>query len=546
MSDNSFDISPSPSNCQFSLSPYLLDAGIIILLVFVAVVLNWRMIRNGVIFGSTDLWIHLNWLQHFSKQIFEGIWYPRWLAGTNYGYGSPTFVFYPPLVYYVGSVLKIIGLNANQTIVFLYWLASFGSGLNFFIYGREVWGKIAALTGALAYMTAPYIAFDSYYRGALAETFSLAWIPLGLWLTNKAILQQKRGIVGLTIFFAILALTHVPNLLIFTIIWLFYTLSFLFKQSWKSVVTTIASSLIGFGLVSFYLLPALLEQSLVSVNKMRQVSGGFKANLLLGGLDHMNSVADRFVEPLFLIQLLVIFVIVTVCIACFYGHNNSKISEVLTGIIFMMILGFMMTYPSVRIWDSSRILQMIQFPWRIMGFFSLGVAIICAIAISGISQIKLRKQVIVILTIIGIILGNGFGYYIVSKLLPGFNNPDDVTSIIIQNPELMPRKTKSMVELFDKVKKALYDPFTDKLIDVFEYRPLLKNGLSAPDPVIGEPQVSVVSGKAEIQIQQWGSYERKFNVTAEEVSDLRVRTYYYPAWHLYVDKKYYPLEISDD
>jgi hypothetical protein len=36
----------------------------------------------------------LTWLRHFYAQRGEGIWYPRWIAGTNSGYRSPTFVIW--------------------------------------------------------------------------------------------------------------------------------------------------------------------------------------------------------------------------------------------------------------------------------------------------------------------------------------------------------------------------------------------------------------------------------------------------------------------
>ncbi|MDJ0636402.1 MAG: hypothetical protein QNJ34_24710 [Xenococcaceae cyanobacterium MO_188.B29] len=78
---------------------------IVILLVLATIIINSRMIRDGLN-GMTDMRWHITWLQHFSKQLAEGILYPRWLAGTNYGYGSPTFVFYPPLVYYLGSLIN--------------------------------------------------------------------------------------------------------------------------------------------------------------------------------------------------------------------------------------------------------------------------------------------------------------------------------------------------------------------------------------------------------------------------------------------------------
>jgi uncharacterized membrane protein len=122
---------------KVKLPPYSTEVISIFLLALTTIILNQRMIRDGIIFESNDIKYHISWLQYFSQQLSEGIFYPRWLASQNYGYGSPDFVFYPPLVYYVGSLLKFIGLNAEQAIISLFSLAIFLAGFNFYICGRD-------------------------------------------------------------------------------------------------------------------------------------------------------------------------------------------------------------------------------------------------------------------------------------------------------------------------------------------------------------------------------------------------------------------------
>jgi hypothetical protein len=79
MSSNSSEFSAAESNRQLPFNPYLLEVGIVILLALATVVINLRMIRDGLN-GMTDLRWHIPWIQHFSKQLAEGIGYPRWLA----------------------------------------------------------------------------------------------------------------------------------------------------------------------------------------------------------------------------------------------------------------------------------------------------------------------------------------------------------------------------------------------------------------------------------------------------------------------------------
>jgi uncharacterized membrane protein len=120
------------------LPTYWWDVGAIVLILLATIVINSRMIRHGLN-GLGDLRWHITWIQHFSEQIREGIVYPRWLAGTNFGYGSPTFVFYPPLVYYIASFFKLIGLNSEQAISTVFSLGIFLIGSAFYIYGRSQW-----------------------------------------------------------------------------------------------------------------------------------------------------------------------------------------------------------------------------------------------------------------------------------------------------------------------------------------------------------------------------------------------------------------------
>ncbi|MGH9429226.1 MAG: hypothetical protein ACRD2L_23330, partial [Terriglobia bacterium] len=53
-----------------------------------------------------DSVLHMSWVQQFSTSLAQGYWLPRWLPDSNGGYGSPVFIFYSPLVYYLTALLK--------------------------------------------------------------------------------------------------------------------------------------------------------------------------------------------------------------------------------------------------------------------------------------------------------------------------------------------------------------------------------------------------------------------------------------------------------
>ena len=508
---------------QFSLPRYLLEGGIVLLLMIATVVINWKMIKDGLN-GNVDLKWHLTWIQHFAKQLSEGIWYPRWLAGTNYGYGSPTFVFYPPLVYYLGSFLQLSGLNTQDVVISLFSLALFLSGLTFYWYGRNKWGTLAALVGALAYMTTPYLAFDIYWRNGLASIFVQAWIPLLWWLTERS-LSHSKWRIGLGLCWTIIALTHTPSLLLCTVVWLPYTLFFLLNTSWKAVMGTIFSAGMGLGVASFYLLPAILEKRFVNIEIMKGVHQGIPATLLGFGLSLF---PNNHISRIFLHQSLAIILLM---IVAFLGYRPWSVilNKTCYWLFFALALAFLMSSWSEFIWQASPTLQMVQFAWRLLQIFSFVGAALCATVVSGILQLRLRYRFLLSLVIMGILLMNFRYSYQLSRKYITLRNPG-----------------RGSIEHLEHIITILNDPYTGKLRDVEEYRPLIEGSSSPPVPIIGQPKLSVLKGQATWQIQQWGSYQRIFSVTAETLATIRIRTYSYPAWHLYVNGKSYPLSMAED
>src|SRR5262249_53064373 len=59
-----------------------------------------RLDNNG-----NDSLIHLSWQTYFSRQLWNGDFYPRWLMDMNGGWGSPSHFFYAPLPHILASLV---------------------------------------------------------------------------------------------------------------------------------------------------------------------------------------------------------------------------------------------------------------------------------------------------------------------------------------------------------------------------------------------------------------------------------------------------------
>src|SRR5437868_3808254 len=70
------------------------------------IVLTLPVLILGIPFFSDDGVTHAVWYTHFSEQLSSGNLYPRWLMDMNAGLGSPAFFYYPPVPFFLTSLLR--------------------------------------------------------------------------------------------------------------------------------------------------------------------------------------------------------------------------------------------------------------------------------------------------------------------------------------------------------------------------------------------------------------------------------------------------------
>ena len=75
----------------------------VVTLLFALVVANLYFVFFGHPEQGDDSWNHFNWLEQFTRLYAGGLAYPRWMSASNGGFGSATFYFYPPLLYFLAG-----------------------------------------------------------------------------------------------------------------------------------------------------------------------------------------------------------------------------------------------------------------------------------------------------------------------------------------------------------------------------------------------------------------------------------------------------------
>jgi hypothetical protein len=328
-----------------------------------------------------DAAYHYVWYRDFSTQVTNGEFYPRWLPNLNNGLGSPVFYFYPPLTYYITTLVQVILPFEVSVWHYLGVSAAIGmvlSGIFSYIWLKNMTGPVAALLGSLIYMLSPYhLGIDLFKRGAFGEFWAFVWMPLILYFVTRIEGNRRFSVAGLAVAYASLCLTHLPTTLIFSAIPLLYAIYRAEPGKRAGTISrTVAGMMLGSLLSAIYLLPALTTQKYVSIAKMTSGALNFRHHFLFSYL----VLSDNYILKL-TIAVLSFLLLILFCYLLSMRLQDIRLKRMRELWIYISILSiFLMTPASAAIWSYFKLLAAIQFPWRFNSILCLSCSVLIALA----------------------------------------------------------------------------------------------------------------------------------------------------------------------
>ncbi len=331
---------------------------------------------------------HVARIANFYAALQEGIIIPRWAANLNWGYGHPILMFLYPLPEYLASAFHAVGFTLVDSTKLVFGLAFIASGVTMFLWMRAAFGTRAGIIGALLYAFAPYRFVDLHVRGALGEHVAFVFPPLILYYLHQ------RSFLGASIALAALILSHNAVALMFLpiiLLWALYCKR-LFTINYLLFTT------LGFGLSSFFWLPALLEGRFTlrdivtageALKRFVPWTQFFYSPWNYGGTDTLTK-ALGFAQWAGVIGAMVIF----------FKSKLKKQKILIMALIALLFLSlFIQTSWSAPIWRATHILQNFQFPWR---FLSLSVFL--SAVLGGIAFSQTKKLFIILYSLFIILM----------------------------------------------------------------------------------------------------------------------------------------------
>ncbi len=422
----------------------------IILIIFISIPALWPLFQPGF-FPSHDS-IHIPRLYELDKNLKDGQFPVRWVA--DFRYGEPTFNFYAPLPFYVGSAVHTLGFNLLVTIKILIGLGFVLSGLAMFYLARELWGEQAGIVAAALYIYAPYHSVDLYVRGALSEALALIFFPL-IFLFCYRIIQgcegARRNIIGLGLSLAGLYLTHNILTVLFLPFILGWTVLLIWNKPGKLMILSklVVSFSLGFGLAAFFLLPAFFEREFIQNGYLTQGYFDYRA--------HFVTLKEFFItkwgygaslwgpEDDMSFQIGLIHwggLVVSILYVVLRRIKNKKLSG--SELLIIPLLGaflfslYMQHNKSNFIWEAIPLMRFTQFPWRFLG---ISIFLVSLIGVGFINQCKVQsaKGKVFLGFLILVIIGVNISYFQPQRYDKDDNEQNYISKSVLQRDDKLPK-----------------------------------------------------------------------------------------------------------
>ncbi len=321
------------------------------------------------------------------------------------GFGYALNIFYGPITTYIPILFSFIFNSNIMGLKFYTLLTIILSGVTMYNFVNKISNKkLLAIISALIYISAPYKITNIYSRNAVGEYTSFIFIPLVFQGLYEILNSNRKKNILIIIGAVGLILSHTITTIYVSVFALSYLL-INYKKINKILIKDILIDLIIIiAITAFYWIP-ILEHKLsgnytIFNGEIMNTTGRAVFSTGLGFKDFLASEFGNQ-EIVFSIGIVILF---TLILTIFTFKKLKDNSEYTIFLVFGLISLWMCTkiFPWVLL---PSFLTIVQFAWRLEGFFIFFISYVCACNIMAISEmLKDIKNVLPTTIIIVIIL----------------------------------------------------------------------------------------------------------------------------------------------
>jgi hypothetical protein len=477
-----------------------------IALVAVAVILP--VLIYGLPYGY-DLPHHYQCAMTYYESILAGDFYPSWSLNRNFGFGGMETRLYPPISHYALAVFYLI-IGDWQIATFL-TLAffTFVGGCGVYLWAREYMPAGQAVFAGCIYNLLPYHLTQIYNTFFYAEFIGSCVLPFTFLFISRVCRRGKMSdVIGLSVSFAVLILTHLPLTVIGAICFTVYGLSLLKREKIISQISKLAAgSFLGLAASSFFWIKVVQEKDWMAKTQIYPDPWlDYRLHFLLTPIQTFEGDLRETIFNLSLLyydlMLLCAVVLALFCTIPFL-IGRLKTFGFMKGVWLIFALSVFLAVPFSRfVWDHFPLLQEVQFPWRWLAIVSLAASVLSAGFLNRLVEWFKNNKRPFALIICGAILA-----------VVTFS----VKQIMLQSPFIERERISSvMQENADKKGFTFWWTIWTKK-EAFENKE------------------KVSAGNRNIEIANWTATEKEFQISAGEPTEIRIALFYHPNWQATVN-----------
>jgi hypothetical protein len=363
--------------------------------------------------STADGPLHLIRGVEFDAVLRSGVLYPRWAPDLAFGYGYPIFNFYAPLFYYLTEIPHLFGAGFELALKLVIFIGFVVYGLGTYWWTRPFLGEVPAAVAGVAYMYIPFRFHEVYMQGDYPQFLALALAPVALGaiyrlFVSPSLSPWRLAAVAGTLS-AILLAHNISTL------WLAPTLagyaltltvglrlgnSIAMRRSLARLACVAGLGTLVTGLTAFFWLPALAEQNLVQLYRLRTDDYDVRHSFIdVGTLLAPPRVVDQLAAnpPPYLhlgwgqvgLALLTIPLAVLVVRLCRRAVDTDRLAtgrlhktHLIFGWVVLLASGAMTLPVSTPVWRRIPLIAYTQFPWRVLELSGLATALLAGLAVS--------------------------------------------------------------------------------------------------------------------------------------------------------------------
>ena len=468
---------------------------------------------DGRLVVGHDALEHAARTAEYARALADGVWVPRWAPSFGRGYGEPIFLFNPPLFYLLAALPTLAGLSVvaavNAATVVLLVVGALGA----YAWTLPFLGRLGALVAGVAYAWAPYVLLDVYVRQALTELTAVCLLPWALLgLARATLAPSPRGVAAGAIGVCLLLLSSTPAVVVVAPALVGQIVVFADRRRPFGLLAGLVALILGALLAAAFWVPAAIERQWLRFER-----------LLVGGPAYTN----HFLEPWQLVsstwgyglsvpgpldrlgfglgEAHLLLAATGLPLLVLAGRRSLETRQTWLAVGLALFGASMTLEPSQPLWDWRRELQYIQFPWRFLILLALGCAVLAAVPAATLGRRDRCLGLAVAALSVGLLVAAGWG-----RARPG-------------ELAAMPDREFSPTSLADRDRSRGTS---------HEYETVWTEGRPEQPP---ESRLAVRTGSADIADLGGTAHEQRFGVTAHRRSRLRLNTFYFPGWRVFVD-----------